>query len=104
MALSGIEGISNWRQPHAPAGLPALGRLQTVKALPRSVAGMADDLRRSGAIAKDLTRYAEFLWADHLRVRLKASLIAQDHRQGHGARACAGAGTSGRLSAGLVRY
>ena len=65
----------------------ALGRLQTVKALPRSVAGMADDpyrslagdLRRSGAFAKDLTPYAEFLWADHLRVRLKASLIAQDH-------------------------
>lgn len=65
----------------------AQGQLHSVKSLPRTVAGMGDDpyrsiagdLRRAGGYAKDLTPYAEFLWADHLRARMKASLIAQDY-------------------------
>ncbi len=55
--------------------------------LPKTVAGLKDDpyrslagdLRRAGGFAKDPTPYAEFLWADHLRGRLKAGLVDKDY-------------------------
>lgn len=56
-------------------------------ALPKSVAGLADDpyrsiagdVRRAGGYAKNETPYAEFLWADHLRSRIKRKLVDKDY-------------------------
>ncbi|MBS0564697.1 MAG: chromosome partitioning protein ParB [Proteobacteria bacterium] len=64
----------------------AEGRRCAVEDLPKSVAGLIDDpfrslageLRRAGGFAKDMTPYSEFLWADHLRARLKRSLVERD--------------------------
>lgn len=42
----------------------------------RSLAG---DLRHAGGYAKDLAPYAEFLWADFLRRRIKTKTIARDY-------------------------
>ena len=55
------------------------GRRRTFRDLPKSVAGLEDDpfrslagaLRRVGGFAKDTTPFAEFLWADFLRRRIK---------------------------------
>ena len=41
----------------------------------RSLAG---ELRRAGGFAKDTTPYAEFLWADFLRRRIKRKLVEHD--------------------------
>jgi hypothetical protein len=56
------------------------------KTLPRHVAGLVDDpyrslagaLRRAGGYAKDTTPFAEFLWADFLRRRVKRKLVEAD--------------------------
>lgn len=42
----------------------------------RSLAG---DLRHAGGYAKDMAPFAEFLWADFLRRRIKAKTIAKDY-------------------------
>ena len=55
-------------------------------ALPKSLAAMPDDpfrslagaLRRAGGFAKDATPFSEFIWADFLRRRVKARLVADD--------------------------
>lgn len=53
--------------------------------LPKRIADMADDpyrslagaLRRSGGFAKDTTPFAEFLWADFLRRRIKPARVTK---------------------------
>ena len=62
------------------------GRRQDFDAIPKSVAKMEDDpfrslageLRRAGGYAKDPTPFAEFLWADFLRNRMKVSTVDKD--------------------------
>jgi hypothetical protein len=62
------------------------GRRRTFDDIPRSLKGLKDDpfrslageLRRAGGFAKDTTPFSEFLWADFLRRRLKASEVRQD--------------------------
>ncbi|WP_204272841.1 ParB-like protein, partial [Enterobacter hormaechei] len=62
------------------------GVRQPISDLPKSVADLADDpfrslageLRRAGGYAKDPTPFAEFLWADFLRRRLKRKLVETD--------------------------
>ncbi len=54
--------------------------------LPKTVAGLEDDpyrslagaLRNNGGFAKDSTPFAEFLWADFFRPRIKAKTIRAD--------------------------
>src|ERR1700730_19359828 len=59
------------------------GRRRTHEDLPSSVKGLRDDpfrtlageLRRSGGFAKETIPFAEFLWADFLRRRIKRKLV-----------------------------
>ena len=54
--------------------------------IPKSVEKMGDDpyrslageLRRAGGFAKDITPFSEFIWANYLRRRVKAKLVAED--------------------------
>ena len=62
------------------------GRRRDYEDIPRSVSDLRDDpfrslageLRRAGGYAKDTTPFAEFLWADFLRRRLKRTTIEND--------------------------
>lgn len=71
----------NWLHPFDAAG----GR-RPRENLPRTLDGLTDDpyrslagdLRRAGGYAKDETPYAEFLWADFLRRRIGAKILAKD--------------------------
>jgi hypothetical protein len=71
----------NWLHPYN-----ANGKRQPNASLPRAIAGMTDDpyrslageLRRAGGYAKDLTPYAEFLWADFLRRRIDHKAVERD--------------------------
>jgi hypothetical protein len=62
------------------------GVRQDHKKLPKHVAGLIDDpyrslageLRWAGGYAKDITPFAEFLWADFLRRRIKHKQAAGD--------------------------
>lgn len=64
----------------------AAGARRDFEDIPRSVAAMSDDpyrslageLRRTGGFAKDITPFSEFIWADFLRRRVKAKLVADD--------------------------
>jgi hypothetical protein len=66
----------------------ANGDLQPFDALPKTIAQLADDpwrslaasLRDAGGYAKENEPFAEFLWADFLRRRLDAALIARDFK------------------------
>jgi hypothetical protein len=70
-----------WTHPY-----DANGRRRAYSDLPKTVKGMEDDpyrslageLRNIGGFAKDTTPFAEFLWADFLRPRLKAKAIRSD--------------------------
>jgi hypothetical protein len=61
----------------------AAGKRRDFDDIPKKLAGLADDpyrslageLRRAGGFAKDTTPFAEFLWADFLRPRVKAKQI-----------------------------
>ena len=61
----------------------AAGRRREFDDIPKSVGRLADDpyrslageLRRAGGFAKDTTPFSEFLWADFLRSRVKATQI-----------------------------
>jgi hypothetical protein len=71
----------NWCHPYDTEG-----RRQDFEEIPKSITDMPDDpyrslageLRRAGGFAKDETPFAEFLWADFLRRRIKASLLRSD--------------------------
>ena len=62
------------------------GKRQTPADLPKTLGGLADDpyrslageVRHSGGFPKDQTPFAEFLWADFFRRRLKAVLLQRD--------------------------
>jgi hypothetical protein len=64
----------------------AKGRRCTFDEVPAAVADLEDDpfrslageLRRAGGYAKDTTPFAEFLWADFLRRRLKRKAVEKD--------------------------
>jgi hypothetical protein len=65
------------------------GRRRTHEDLPSSVKGLRDDpfrtlageLRRSGGFAKETIPFAEFLWADFLRRRIKRKLVEKSFRR-----------------------
>ena len=64
----------------------AEGRRQPWEAIPKAVTALADDpwrslagaLRNAGGYAKENEPFAEFLWADFLRLRLDPALLAHD--------------------------
>jgi hypothetical protein len=64
----------------------AEGRRVDFAEIPKSVSEMIDDpwrslageLRRAGGFAKDPTPFAEFLWADFLRRRIRPRLLERD--------------------------
>jgi hypothetical protein len=59
------------------------GKRRDFDKLPKSITALKDDpfrslageLRRSGGFAKDTTPFAEFLWADFFRRRIKKSML-----------------------------
>ena len=65
------------------------GRRRTHEDLPSTVKGLRDDpfrtlageLRRSGGFAKETIPFAEFLWADFLRRRIKRKLVEKNFRR-----------------------
>ena len=71
----------NWCFPYDPGG-----KRLDFDEIPKSVGDMQDDpwrslageLRRAGGFAKDPTPFAEFLWADFLRRRIRARLLDRD--------------------------
>ncbi len=72
-----------WSHPY-----DAKGRRRPFADLPKAVTDMVDDpyrslageLRNTGGFAKDSTPFAEFLWADFFRPRIKAKTILSDFR------------------------
>lgn len=71
----------SWAHPYDADGVR-----QDFKAIPKTVADLADDpfrslageLRRAGGFAKDTTPFSEFLWADFLRRNMKAKRVESD--------------------------
>lgn len=63
-----------------------VGERRSFDDLPSEVSALRDDpyrslageLRRAGGFAKDITPFSEFIWADYLRRRIKAKLVADD--------------------------
>lgn len=70
----------------------AKGKRQAIKDLPRHIGGLEDDpyrslageLRRAGGFAKDTTPFAEFMWADYLRGRIRTRVVEQDFNKALG--------------------
>jgi hypothetical protein len=64
----------------------ASGERRSFADIPSEVSDLSDDpyrslageLRRAGGFAKDITPFSEFIWADYLRRRVKAKLVAED--------------------------
>jgi hypothetical protein len=64
----------------------ASGKRKDFDDIPKKISGLKDDpfrsvageLRRMGGFAKDTTPFSEFLWADFMRRRLKASVVEND--------------------------
>lgn len=62
------------------------GHRRDYEAMPGTVSELRDDpwrslagfVRRAGGYAKDTTPFAEFLWADHFRTRIRGELIRHD--------------------------
>lgn len=73
-----------WMHPYDDAG-----QRRTYADIPKSLADLMDDpfrslageLRRAGGYAKDTTPFAEFLWADFLRRRIKRQAVEKDFSQ-----------------------
>ena len=74
----------NWLYLFDPNG----ARWSSVE-MPKHIGDLKDDpfrslagaLRESGGFAKDLTPYAEFLWADFLRRRVSGKKVEHDFEQ-----------------------
>jgi hypothetical protein len=72
---------NQWVHPY-----DAKGQRRTVAELPKTLSGLADDpyrslageVRRAGGFPKDATPFAEFLWADFFRRRIKAAELRGD--------------------------
>jgi hypothetical protein len=70
-----------WCHPYDAAGVR-----RGMDAIPKDIAGLSDDpfrsvageLRRQGGYAKDTTPFSEFIWADFLRRRIKATAVTKD--------------------------
>ena len=70
-----------WCHPYDPQG-----RRRDFADIPKTITAMVDDpyrslageLRRAGGYAKDETPFAEFIWADFLRRRIKPALVTHD--------------------------
>jgi hypothetical protein len=64
----------------------AKGRRRTVADLPKALDGLTDDpyrslageVRHAGGFPKDATPFAEFLWADFFRRRIKAAQVKRE--------------------------
>jgi hypothetical protein len=73
-----------WAHPFDDKGVR-----QPYKAIPTKLSELIDDpyrslageLREAGGFSKDLSPYSEFLWAEHLRTRVKRSLLEHDFAQ-----------------------
>jgi len=71
----------NWLHPYNAAGQ----RVPHTE-IPKSIGKLSDDpyrslageVREAGGYAKDMTPYAEFLWADFLRHQIDAKTVAKD--------------------------
>ena len=71
----------NWLHPYNAAG-----ERMPHSAIPKSIGKLADDpyrslageVREAGGYAKDMTPYAEFLWADFLRHRIDPKDLTKD--------------------------
>ena len=65
------------------------GQRRTYADIPKALTDLVDDpfrslageLRRAGGYAKDTTPFAEFLWADFLRRRIKRKSVETDFSQ-----------------------
>ncbi len=76
-----MMSFKGWTHPYDGKGLR-----RPYADLPKTVAGLEDDpyrsladaLRNNGGFAKDSTPFAEFLWADFFRPRIKARTINAD--------------------------
>jgi hypothetical protein len=76
-----MMSFHGWTHPY-----DAKGRRRPYSDLPQTVKGMEDDpyrslageLRNIGGFGKDSTPFAEFLWADFFRPRIKARAIKAD--------------------------
>ncbi len=76
-----MMSFKGWTHPY-----DGTGRRRPYADLPKTVTGLEDDpyrslageLRYNGGFAKDSTPFAEFLWADFLRARIKAKTIKAD--------------------------
>jgi len=76
-----VMSFRGWTHPY-----DAKGRRRPYSELPETIAEMEDDpyrslsgeLRNVGGYAKDAQPFAEFLWADFLRDRIKARAIERD--------------------------
>jgi hypothetical protein len=73
-----------WTHPYDDSG-----QRRTYADVPKSLADLVDDpfrslageLRRAGGYAKDTTPFAEFLWADFLRRRIKRQNVEKEFAQ-----------------------
>lgn len=73
--------LKGWTHPYDETG-----RRRDFKAIPKSIADLADDpyrslagiLRRSGGFAKDTTPFSEFLWAAYLRLHIGRKMLEED--------------------------
>jgi hypothetical protein len=76
-----MMSFKGWTHPY-----DGKGRRRPYADLPKTVAGLENDpyralageLRNTGGFAKDSTPFAEFLWADFLRPRIKVKTIGSD--------------------------
>lgn len=73
----------NWVYPY-----DAAGKRQTYRDIPKTIGELADDpyrslageLREAGGYAKDILPYAEFQWADFLRIRIGRRTLRDDFK------------------------
>src|ERR1700761_2238998 len=80
-AFWGVMDNKRWVYPY-----DSKGERRHFKDIPKSITDLKDDpfrslageLRRAGGFAKDTTPFSEFLWADFLRRRMKASEVRAD--------------------------